>query len=113
MAHRLRTTVAVSKKHKSVLAPAYRRLSSPDQVGAWSDVGRFASRALKTRFNIMMTKISLLTTALIVSRLSAFATDTPPNIIQSPVSQIVSAGASVTLYVTATGTSLQYQWTYK
>lgn len=34
----------------------------------------------------------------------------PPNISQSPLSQIVSAGATITLNVVATGSGLTYQW---
>ena len=60
----------------------------------------------------MTTKITFLIAALLLSGLPAFAQNTAPVITQSPVSQIVSPGASVTLSVTATGDALQYQWTY-
>ena len=66
---------------------------------------------LHTRISMTM-KTSLLLPAFVLGCLSTFAQDTAPVITQSPVSQIVSPGASVTLSVTATGDALRYQWTY-
>lgn len=60
----------------------------------------------------MKFKTSLSITALVLSGLSVLAQTAPPVVTQSPVSQIVSAGASVVLSVAASGDALQYQWTY-
>src|SRR5437667_11388491 len=74
-------------------------------------VAEIGVRTLNARVS-MTTKITFLIAALLLSGLPAFAQNTAPVITQSPVSQIVSPGASVTLSVTATGDALQYQWTY-
>ena len=60
----------------------------------------------------MTTKINFLIAAVLLGGLPAFAQNTAPVITQSPGGQIVSAGATVVLSGTATGDSLQYQWTF-
>jgi hypothetical protein len=73
-------------------------------------IDEMGARSLKARVPITA-KTTLLIAAFFLGGLSAFADDTPPSITQSPQSQVVTAGADVTLSVMATGTSLQYQWT--
>src|SRR5436309_14727042 len=74
-------------------------------------VAEIGVRTLNARVS-MTTKINFLIAAVLLGGLPAFAQNTAPVITQSPGGQIVSAGATVALSVTATGDSLQYQWTF-
>src|SRR2546426_7155832 len=61
----------------------------------------------------MKAKINLLMSTLVLTGFLTYAaTGTAPSITVSPLSQTVLSGTSVIFSVTATGTTLQYQWTY-
>src|SRR5437870_637117 len=86
---------------------------SPGMTKKYESKSEFAGVRVSSldRMEAMIKRISLVIAALILNSMSGFGADTPPSLTLSPVSQIVSLGATAVLSVAATGTSLQYQWT--